>query len=126
MATFTEDSMLSTDHLKSDQQTSSLMKTETIQTTGTNQTQTNQTSQKKKWLKVEIYEVDDGEDLDRLDALEGHPRWYVRTPVKTKSGDVVEVYNMPLEQNTGISSEEYLALQLESEDENNLYYNWNR
>lgn len=88
--------------------------------------QTNQMSQKRKWLKVELYEVDDGEDLSRLDALEWHPRWYVRTPVRTLDWDIVEVYNMPLDQNRGINSEEYLALQLESEDDNNLYYNWNR
>ena len=90
-------------------------------------TQTTPTqTQKAKWLKVELYEVEEGEAMKRLDALEWHPRWYVRTPVKTKDGDIVETYNMPLNKNTGIDSPEYLAMQLESEDDKNLFYNWNR
>lgn len=80
---------------------------------------------KKKYLKVEIYQVP-LEDMPNVDALEGHPRWYVRTPVRTLSGDVVEIYNMPLDRNNGISTDEYLALQLESEDDSNIFYNWNR
>lgn len=41
----------------------------------------------------EIYEVSD-ELLQRLDDLESHPKWYVRTLVETTSGPA-EMYVMP-------------------------------
>lgn len=31
----------------------------------------------------------------RTDALEGHPRWYVRTPVVTADGEAAEMYVIP-------------------------------
>lgn len=40
----------------------------------------------------EIFEVDD-DTLASCDRLEGHPRWYVRTPVQTSRGPA-EVYVM--------------------------------
>ena len=130
MATFTKEAM---DLTTQDQQVQSSSQNQTnqtieTQTTGseTMKTPMTQTTEKMKWLKVELYEVEEGETMDRLDALEWHPRWYVRTPVKTKDGDIVETYNMPLNRNEGIDSEEYLAIQLESEDDKNLFYNWNR
>lgn len=40
---------------------------------------------------VEVYEVSD-EVLTGLDSLEGHPNFYIRTPVRTESGREVFVY----------------------------------
>lgn len=81
---------------------------------------------KKKVLKVEIYKVDDQIMMNNLDALEWHPRWYQRVPVKTIDWDIIEVYTMPIDKNTIESTEEYLESMYESEDENFIYYNWNR
>jgi gamma-glutamylcyclotransferase (GGCT)/AIG2-like uncharacterized protein YtfP len=39
----------------------------------------------------EVYEVD-VETLARLDALEGHPRFYRRTPIALADGSFVETY----------------------------------
>lgn len=81
---------------------------------------------KKRILKVELYEVTDAEMLKRLDQLEWHPRWYVRTPVRTISWDEIEIYSMPIEMNTSPETEEYMTRMFEKEDENFLYYNWTR
>lgn len=43
----------------------------------------------------EVYEVTDPAQLKRIDRLEGHPGWYVRTPVVTLEGDSVEIYLYP-------------------------------
>ena len=48
----------------------------------------------------EVYEVDDA-TLAALDRLEGHPRWYRRTPVTLEDGDVVETYLLAPEQVVG-------------------------
>jgi gamma-glutamylaminecyclotransferase len=40
----------------------------------------------------EVFEFDDDKVLADLDRLEGHPRFYKRTPIKTESGEQVEVY----------------------------------
>jgi len=48
----------------------------------------------------EIYLVDDG-TLARLDRLEGHPRWYCRTPIHLDDGREVETYLLRLDQVTG-------------------------
>jgi gamma-glutamylaminecyclotransferase len=42
----------------------------------------------------EVYEVD-AQTLDRLDRLEGHPRFYRRTVVELACGMRVETYLMP-------------------------------
>ena len=47
-----------------------------------------------KLLKVEIFAITSPETLQRVDALEGHPQWYKRTPVVTESGKNVEIYDM--------------------------------
>lgn len=47
----------------------------------------------KKKIKGEVYEIkDDRNILNNLDALEGHPNMYKRTPVKTECGQDVELY----------------------------------
>lgn len=99
---------------------------EMIQMTGetTPSEMTNQT--KKKALKIELYEVTDEDMLARLDALEGHPRWYRRTPVITEDGKKIEIYHMPPDQNRTPESKEYMNYMFESEDSNYLYYNWKR
>lgn len=84
------------------------------------------TNEKMKALKIELYEVKDENMLTRLDQLEWHPRWYRRTPIKTLSGESIEIYNMPIDQNSSPSSEEYMQQMFEKEDENFLYYNWTR
>lgn len=43
----------------------------------------------------EIHNVDI-ETLERLDRLEGHPRWYQRTPLRLEDGVTAEAYVMPL------------------------------
>lgn len=46
-------------------------------------------------VKGEVWDL--GEDqgsLNRIDSLEGHPNWYLRTPVKTEDGQDVELYVM--------------------------------
>lgn len=45
-------------------------------------------------VKVEVYQVNDKETMDRLDSLEGHPRWYRReqTPVELEDGSVVDAW----------------------------------
>ncbi len=43
-------------------------------------------------VKGEIFEFTNPEVLEELDRLEGHPTFYVRTPVTTESGEAVEVY----------------------------------
>lgn len=83
-------------------------------------------TEKKKALKIELYEVTDENMLARLDSLEWHPRWYRRTPIKTLSGESIEIYNMPIDQNSSPSSEEYMTQMFEKEDDNFIYYNWNR
>ena len=40
---------------------------------------------------VELFEVSD-EVLKDLDYLEGHPNFYIRTPVTTDTGEAVEIY----------------------------------
>lgn len=48
-------------------------------------------------VKGEIYEIDKGKHLPRLDALEGHPSGYTRTTISaTLNGEVVnvDVYEM--------------------------------
>lgn len=45
-------------------------------------------------IKGEVYEVDK-ETLARLDRLEGHPRWYKRTPITLNDGFEVETYIYP-------------------------------
>jgi len=103
-----------------------------MKTRSGNQEMTTQTQTPKKALKVELYEVTDENMLARLDSLEGHPRWYRRTPVQTITGEKIEVYHMPLDQNTAPESPGYLEVLLEhyghSEtlDADFLYYNWNR
>ncbi|MBE7449222.1 MAG: gamma-glutamylcyclotransferase [Kofleriaceae bacterium] len=42
----------------------------------------------------EIWEVD-AASLERLDALEGHPRWYQRTPIVLASRRRAETYLLP-------------------------------
>ena len=91
-----------------------------------NQNPQTMTTEKKKVIKIELYEVTDENMLARLDSLEWHPRWYRRTPIKTLSGESIEIYNMPLDQNTSQSSEAYMAQMFEKEDDNFIYYNWNR
>ena len=39
----------------------------------------------------EVYDVD-AATLARLDALEGHPRWYRRTPITLADGSAAETY----------------------------------
>lgn len=96
---------------------------------------TTPTTPKKRTLKVELYEVTDAEMLKRLDQLEWHPRWYVRTPVRTIGGEEIEIYSMPIDKNishkpeepmTRMFETEYMAKMFEKEDENFLYYNWTR
>jgi gamma-glutamylcyclotransferase (GGCT)/AIG2-like uncharacterized protein YtfP len=48
----------------------------------------------------EVYEVD-ALTLARLDALEGHPRFYRRTRIALEDGTVVETYLLPPEQVEG-------------------------
>ncbi len=48
----------------------------------------------------EVYEVD-AETLARLDALEGHPRFYRRTRIALDSGTKVETYLLTPEQVEG-------------------------
>ena len=48
----------------------------------------------------EIYEVD-AETLARLDALEGHPRFYRRTRIALDDGAIVETYLLTPEQVEG-------------------------
>jgi gamma-glutamylaminecyclotransferase len=48
----------------------------------------------------EVYEVD-ALTLARLDALEGHPRFYRRTRIALEDGAVVETYLLPPEQVEG-------------------------
>lgn len=43
----------------------------------------------------EVYEVTDPGMLAKIDRLEGHPQWYVRTPIRTIEGDDVEIYIYP-------------------------------
>jgi gamma-glutamylcyclotransferase (GGCT)/AIG2-like uncharacterized protein YtfP len=87
---------------------------QTLSTTKMN-LQTTQTENPKRALKVELYEVTDPLMLARLDSLEGHPRWYRRTPVKTLSGENIEIYHMPLNQNQGEPTPEYLSQMFETE-----------
>lgn len=42
----------------------------------------------------EVYEVND-DVLRGLDALEGHPAWYVRSPITLADGETVETYLLP-------------------------------
>ena len=85
------------------------------------------TTTKSKFILIEVYSVDSEEAMNNLDSLEGHPRWYCRTKVRTLSGDTVEVYDMPLEQTAHHPmTEEYLQSQYSHEDENNIYFNWKR
>ena len=44
----------------------------------------------------EVFEVDD-ETLTHLDALEGHPDWYLRVPITLADGETVETYILPSE-----------------------------
>lgn len=37
-------------------------------------------------VKGEVFQVDSAEVLARVDALEGHPNWYCRTPLKVRNG----------------------------------------
>lgn len=43
------------------------------------------------WIKGEVYRVTD-DDLRRLDSLEGHPRFYERSLVVLRSGEVAGIY----------------------------------
>lgn len=85
-------------------------------------------SEFKGYMKVETYSVTDDE-LVRLDRLEGHPNWYVRTPVSlykidetntenpiVKVGET-EVYHYSVPQNMD-RSEDYLIA--------NGIYEWTR
>jgi gamma-glutamylaminecyclotransferase len=45
-------------------------------------------------IRGEVYTVDD-ETLSRLDRLEGHPRFYRRTPITLADGGRVETYLLP-------------------------------
>lgn len=47
-------------------------------------------------IQGEVYDVD-GETLQRLDALEGHPRMYTRTPVRLSSGKKASIYYWQLD-----------------------------
>lgn len=47
-------------------------------------------------IRGEVYDIGDNKEcLRRLDALEGHPGWYIRTPAVTTDGQEVELYVMP-------------------------------
>ncbi len=48
----------------------------------------------------EIWEVD-AATLEHLDALEGHPRWYQRTPVVLASRRRAETYLLPQDRTSG-------------------------
>lgn len=48
----------------------------------------------------EVYQVD-LKTRDQLDRLEGHPRWYVRTPITLADGMNVEVYVYPSNERSG-------------------------
>lgn len=95
--------------------TNSSMMTETE--TKNNQTTTSlKDSPKEKFISVELYKIEDEETLRNLDSLEGHPRWYVRTPVKTLSGEIIQVYDMPKERHAySTQTEEYLRDQFTHE-----------
>lgn len=43
----------------------------------------------------ELYVVDDETTLGELDALEGHPRFYQRTPIVLSDGTHAETYLLP-------------------------------
>lgn len=47
-----------------------------------------------RWIQGEVYHVDE-KTLQRLDALEGHPRAYRRTPIVLRSGAIAEIYYWP-------------------------------
>lgn len=83
-------------------------------------------AQNEKYLLVELYLVPDAETLEPIDSLEGHPNWYVRTPVKTLTGDIVEVYNMEQTEIEGyhVNTEEtYL---IHTDENNNKFFNWTK
>lgn len=42
----------------------------------------------------EVYDVDDA-TLASLDELEGHPRFYCRTPIRLATGEEVQAYLLP-------------------------------
>lgn len=42
----------------------------------------------------EVFDVDSA-TLERLDALEGHPDWYRRSPLRLADGESVETYLLP-------------------------------
>ena len=50
----------------------------------------------------EVYEVDEA-TLAELDRLEGHPRYYQRTPIRLADGSIVLAYLMHLAQVEGCS-----------------------
>ena len=45
-------------------------------------------------IKVDCWEIDINEDLPAVDALEGHPDWYIREEIKIEldSGDIVNAW----------------------------------
>lgn len=46
-------------------------------------------------ITVELYDVATQEELDDLDRLEGHPRWYCRELVQVQGGGEAWIYVMP-------------------------------